>query len=126
MRRIRNVYLIDTWSWIEYFLGNKITLPYIEGDEPLFTSIITLTELSRYCIWNYDEKTLDTILMYIRTRSTILPLDEVIALQAGTYIKKEVNGIADALILATARLNNLKIITGDHHFSKIPGTIVLE
>jgi len=59
-------------------------------------------------------------------RSRILNIDEAIAEHAGRYIKKAVPGLADAIILATARKNDLKIVTGDHHFKPLPDAIVIE
>jgi predicted nucleic acid-binding protein len=125
-RRILNGYLIDSWTWIEYWRKNPATLPYIEGDEPIFTSIISLTEICRYCIREFDMKMMDARFADIKIRSKILNLEEDIAIHAGKYIKKEVPGIADALILATARHDDLKIVTGDHHFRPLKDVIFLE
>ena len=124
-RRIPIGYLIDTWTWIEYWLENPVTLPYIEGQEPICTSIISLTEITRYCLREYDENMMTTRITDIRTRSKILTIDEAIAVQAGTYIRQEFNGIADALILATARHHDLKLVTGDEHFRHLSDCIVL-
>ena len=125
-RRIPIGYLIDTWTWIEDRRGNPATREYIEGDETIYTSIITLTEVTRYCIRELDIKTILPRLADIRERSKILNMDEAMAEQAGRYIKQEVPGLADAIILATARNNDLKIVTGDHHFKPLPDAIVIE
>jgi predicted nucleic acid-binding protein len=125
-RRILNGYLIDSWTWIEYWRKNPSTLPYIEGDEPIFTSIISLTEICRYFIREFDITMMDSRLADVKVRSKILNLEEDIAILAGSYIKQEVPGIADALILATARHKELKIVTGDHHFKLLADVIFLE
>jgi predicted nucleic acid-binding protein len=125
-RRIQIGYLIDTWMWIEYWRGNAATREYIECDDPIYTSIITLTEVTRYCIRELDIKSISPRLADIRARSKILNIDEATAEQAGRYINQAVPGLADAIILATARKNDLKIVTGDHHFKLLPDAIVIE
>lgn len=56
--------------------------------------------------------------------------DRQIAIAAGTIRtgqKKKGNGMGavDCLILATARIHNLKVLTGDKHFNGIEETIIL-
>jgi len=125
-RRIPIGYVIDTWVWVEYWRGNEAMKTWIEKESPLFTSTITLTEGVRFFIAGTgDEVTIRTCLDDIRARSSVLPVDEDIAVVAGHLKKREVAGIADSIILATARNGDHKVVTGDPHFKDIPDAVYL-
>jgi predicted nucleic acid-binding protein len=99
---------------------------WIEGETPLFTSAITIAEAVRYFIADgQDNATIRTCLDDIRTRSTIVPVDENIAVAAGRLKKREVAGIADSIILATARNGDHRVVTGDPHFRDLPEAVYL-
>ena len=98
----------------------------IEGPTPIFTSTITLAETVRYFIaGGKDQATIRICLDDIRARSMVIPVDETIAIAAGHLKKQEVHGIADSIILATARTGKHKIVTGDPHFKEIPDAAYL-
>jgi predicted nucleic acid-binding protein len=99
---------------------------WIENQSPLFTSTITLSETVRYFIAEgRSQATVRVCLNDIRTRSTVVPVDETIAVTAGQLKKREIAGIADAIILATARAGDHKVVTGDPHFREIPDAVYL-
>jgi predicted nucleic acid-binding protein len=109
---------------VEYWRGNGAVKQWIEDQSPLFTSTITLTEVVRFFIsGGQDEATLRICLDDIRTKSSIIPLDEEIAVAAGRLKKKDVAGIADAIILATARSGDHRVVTGIPHFKEIPDAV---
>ncbi|WAC05862.1 MAG: PIN domain-containing protein [Methanoregula sp.] len=111
---------------MEYWRGNEAAKKWIENDSPLFTSTITLAEVVRFFVsGGQDEATIRTCLDDIRARSSILPVDEDIAVAAGHLKKREVAGIADSIILATARNGDHKVVTGDPHFKEITDAIYL-
>ena len=99
---------------------------WIEGQNPIFTSTITLAETVRYFVaGGKDRATIRLCLDDIRVRSTVVPVDETIAIAAGQLKKREVAGIADSIILATARAGDHKVVTGDPHFREIPDAVYL-
>ena len=99
---------------------------WIEEQNPIFTSTITLTETVRYVVaGGKDQATIRLCIDDIRARSTVVPADETIAIAAGQLKKREVHGIADSIILATARTGNHKVVTGDPHFKEIPDAVYL-
>jgi predicted nucleic acid-binding protein len=125
-RRIPIGYVIDTWVWVEYWRGNEAVKTWIENESPLFTSTITLAEVVRFFVaGGQDEATIRTCLDDIRAKSSVLPVDEEIAVVAGHLKKREVAGIADSIILATARSGDHKVVTGDPHFKEIMDAIYL-
>jgi len=83
-RRIPIGYVIDTWVWVEYWRGNETMKQWIEDESPLFTSTITLAEVVRsFIAGGHNEATIRTCLDDIRTKSSVLPVDEDIAVAAG-------------------------------------------
>jgi predicted nucleic acid-binding protein len=103
-RRIPIGFVLDTWVWVEYWRGNGTVRPWVEQKNPLFSSTITFAETVRYFTsQGIDQATILLCLDDIRSRSTVVPVDEAIAISAGSLKNREVEGLADAIILATAR-----------------------
>ncbi len=113
-------YIIDTWAWVEYFRGSKIgtrAKPQIENSSNI-TPTIVLAEMSQK-FKQLGRDDLPEKLSFIRQRSTILPLDEPIALVAGEIranVPVQGMGLVDCILLAVSRLYNAKVVTGDPHF----------
>jgi predicted nucleic acid-binding protein len=128
-RRIRIGYLIDTWVWVEYYYGHIPEIKdYIETDTPdLFTSVLTLTEMVKFLSQKEDAATVQNIIREMGIRSLIVPVSREIAILAGGY-KSEgfLGGIADTIILATARIGNHRIVTGDEHFKDLPDVVFIK
>jgi len=100
-------------------------LPFIEGNEHLITSVITIAELERHNTGN--PATMDEMLLEIQQRSRIVPIDISIArLAGGVRNRIKDGGIADALIMATAIKNHAKVLTGNPHFKIFPGVIFID
>jgi predicted nucleic acid-binding protein len=111
---------------VEYWLGNEAMKEWIEERTPIFTSAITLAESVRYFVASgKDQATICFCLDDVRARSTVIPVDETIAIAAGQLKKREVHGIADSIILATARARNHNVVTGDPHFKGIVDAVYL-
>jgi|SRR3989344_5547935 len=125
------VTIFDTFTWIEYFTDTKnaeIIEKYIENED-IITPSIVLLELSYKADkegWDF-KKHLD----FIKIKSKIAGLNEEFIIKFGKIYnecKKKVRGIglADIYILATAILNNGKVLTGDKHFESFEQTIFLK
>ncbi len=124
-------YVIDSYAWVEYFRGGAKGLSarrYIEGGRAA-TAAITLAELREKYLrekWGFFQEDLN----FIATRTSLVPIDRSIALLAGeiNYSQKKVAkdwGMADSIILATARSGSAKVITGDPHFRGLPETVLI-
>lgn len=113
--------LLDSFAWIEYFMGSKRgakARDYIEGNEPLYTPSICLTEIkSRYL---RDKRDPTTRINLIAERSFIILLDEEIALLAADIKQKHKLHPIDAIVYATCQHKNLTLVTGDQHFKNLP------
>ncbi|MFB6245833.1 MAG: PIN domain-containing protein [Candidatus Nanohaloarchaea archaeon] len=118
-------YLLDTWAWIEYYEGSETGAKVnklLDSDEECFTSIVTVSELSD----NYHRK--DIVDNYtwkhtwgnVEANTRILSLRPDIAAEAGEIKSREIKehsdfSLIDAIILATARKHELRLISGDSH-----------
>jgi predicted nucleic acid-binding protein len=123
-------FVIDTWVWVEYFSGGDYQVnEYIENENlDLFTSTISLTEIIKFLYQKHEspEKIRQT-LSEIGIRSLVIPVTEEIAILAGEFQSEGFKGgIADTIILATARSGGHKVITGDPHFKAIPDAVFIK
>ena len=125
--------LIDTYAWIEIFRSSpwgQQALERIEQNSPLAISVLTLYELQYRFNDLYGEEKTGSFIATILTHAEVISVDMQIAIAAGTIRtgqKKKGNGMGtvDCMILATARLHGLKILTGDKHFNGLEETIIL-
>jgi len=124
-------FVIDSYAWIEYYRGSQAgrrASSYIEANRAA-TSTLTIAELHEKYLkekWSFFEEDLK----YITTRTSIVAVDRSIALLAGeiNYERKKIKkgwGMADSLVLATARNASAKVVTGDRHFEDLPETIMI-
>ncbi len=125
--------LIDTYAWIEIFQNSpwgRHALEFIEQNSPLAVSVLTLYELQYRFNDLYGKEKTGSFIATILIHAEMIPVDMQIAIAAGTIRtgqKKKGNGMGavDCLILATARIHNLKVLTGDMHFKGLEETIIL-
>lgn len=128
-------YLLDTWAWIEYYEGSEIGELVDEKLENshCYTSIVSLAELSDN-FHNKDKVTnyrWEHVRKFIATNSDLIQITKDIAGEAGKIKAEEREekpgfGLMDALILATAKENDLKLLTGDPHLVSKEETVDLK
>lgn len=122
-------FVIDTWAWVEYYLGeDERVKDYIENDAlDLFTSVITLTEIIKFLHQNRESpENIHQVVSEIGIRSLVIPVSEYIAILAGEFRNEGFKGgIADTIILATARSGGHKVVTGDPHFKTISDAVFI-
>lgn len=117
--------VVDSYAWVEYAAGSaegEQAQPYIEGDYLLYTPAIVVAELAdRASRTERREACEDDLRPFIRRHTTVIPLDEELADLAGA-LKWELRGsspeagLADAIVLATARSTEARVLTGDPDF----------
>ncbi|MEM2995296.1 MAG: type II toxin-antitoxin system VapC family toxin [Candidatus Bathyarchaeia archaeon] len=131
-------YVVDAYAWIEYFRGSKsgeVAKKYIESGGSA-TPTIVVSEISRKLLreielGNETHEGRLKRLEFIRAASQIVDLDFEIAAEAGEIdldMKKKVKdwGLADSIILCTARTAKGKVVTGDEHFRGLEETIFIK
>ena len=111
--------MIDTFAWIEYYLGDDVNLKLLIETKDIATPTLVIAELSDKFI--RENENFDEFFKFINSRSKIVPLSAEIAIKSGKF-KSEMRkkykqfGLADAIIYLTAKTNNSKLLTGDPHF----------
>lgn len=127
-------YVIDSYAWIEYFMGTitgEKVKPIIESQEEKITPTICLAEIygktMRVENWDLAEKQR----IFIKEKSLLAPLDEAIALEAARVqnkMKKEIDGwgLADSIVYATGLVKSAEFVTGDEHFKKLKNVVFIK
>ena len=116
--------IFDTSAWIELFLGNSEKAEDALKNDKIYTSIATFSEVVNWCFKNEKEKCIDEYIKAIRNASSILNIDDNIALTSGkiNFERKKIVknwGMMDSIILSTAIFYNLRILTKDSHFKDL-------
>ncbi len=120
--------LIDSWTWIEYWRGgihSEKAAEYVEGSENAVLSAVNLVEIFFWVLKHYDEKRAAEKRDTLRRRCFLIPLDETIAVDAAKTKQSLKLSLADSIILATARAQDAKLVTGDKDFKTLPDTVYI-
>ena len=115
------LYVIDSFAWIEYFAGSKAgaeAKQIIEAGRSI-TPTIVIAELAEK--YQRERMNFAQDLDFITGKTRIIPLDLTIAEKAGSLSPERKRvikrwGLADSIVLATARQYGARILTGDEHF----------
>ncbi len=131
--------VVDTYAWIELFLGSekgKKVKQIVENAEEVYTPSIVLAETARkFLREGNDENAVTEWLDIINTASNVTKIDSALALEAAKChgelserskgFKQNTPSLFDAIVLATARMNQCRVLTGDEHFKDLAETIWL-
>jgi predicted nucleic acid-binding protein len=122
--------LIDTSAWVEFLLGSKNGAEVREriNSEACYSSIVTIAELSNWT--QRENQETERIIAVVKELSAVIGLDADIAVLAGTLNfnrKKEKRkwGMMDSMILATAMMYGMEILTCDNDFTDVSKVTVL-
>ncbi len=131
-------YVIDAYAWIEYFRASKYgetAKEYIEGADSVTPSIV-VAEVSRKLqkeieLGNETPEGRLKRLEFINATSQVVELDFELAVVAGKtdcdMKKKEKGwGLADSIVLCTARSLKGKVVTGDEHFRDLKEVVFIK
>ena len=124
-------YILDTFSWIEYFAGSPAgenAKTYIESGEAFTPTIVIAEFTDKYTRENLDFR---ERLKFLKATSALAPLDEETAEIAGKISAERRSrvrgwGLVDSVVLATARVRGMKVITGDEHFRGLDEAIMIK
>jgi predicted nucleic acid-binding protein len=120
-------YVIDSYAWIEYFMGTKTgekVKPIIENTEEKITPTICLAEIYAKTLRAENDELAEKQRIFIKEKSALAPLDEITAVEAAmltSKLKREIPGweLADSIVCATALIKKAEVVTGDEHFKKL-------
>ena len=119
--------LIDSWAWIEYFKGTasgEKARSYIEGGEKVIVSAINVAEV-RLFLLRHKRAEEERLIRFLLSTSFPLPVSTEIAVQAAGTKHEKKFGMADAIVLATAKLHDARIVTGDDDFKSEESTVYI-
>ena len=131
-------YIIDAYAWIEYFRASEygeFAKEYIESPYSVTPSIV-VSEVSRKLqketeLGNETSEGRLKRLEFICATSQVVELDFELAVVAGKTaceMNKKVKGwgLADAIVLCTARNLGGRVVTGDEHFRDLKEVIFIK
>jgi len=117
--------LIDSYGWIEYFAEGPLAenyAAYIEkaNAENTITPTIIVYEVYKKIKTTRDEqKALEAYAQISQTK--IIELTSPLSLEAADISLTANLGMADSIIVATAKAYNAEIITSDEHLKNMKG-----
>jgi predicted nucleic acid-binding protein len=129
--------VVDTYAWIEIFVGSEKgqkAKDYIEKATEVYTPDTVLAEVARkYLREGMKEDDVRDRLQLITEASDIRPINNEVALESArsyTLLVSEAKNrgqkapsLFDAIILASARLLEANILTGDEHLKSFHETL---
>ena len=135
---INIIVVVDSWSWIEYFIGSKhgaVVAKYIEKEDCYIPSIVLVEIAGKYIRENFPESEVRKRIIFITKKSEIVELNIELAIMGGKCwielrnIAKQkglskLPSLADGIILATARYLRGKVLTGDEHFRFLDDDVI--
>ncbi len=131
--------VVDAYAWIEVFLGSETgqrAKRVIEDAENVLTPGTVLAEVARkYVREGAAESTVRKRLATILETSEIVCIDADLALEAAKATVKldrrasssglRKPSLFDGIVLASAKRNKARVVTGDEHFKALPETVWL-
>lgn len=119
--------LVDSSGWIEYLADRPKAgafARYIEGEEPLVSSVIQVYEIYKVIRRDIsEERAIESVSALHGT--LIEPLAESLALEAADLSLEHGLAMADAIILATAVQHHAELVTADADFEGLPGVTLI-
>lgn len=119
--------IVDSCGWLEWFTNGMLAdkyEKYLADQENMMMPAIILFEVYKVLKREAGEERALIAVGYMKN-STIIPLDETLALAAADIAVQETLAMADAIVVATARAHSCKIITSDSDLKDQPGVIYL-
>jgi predicted nucleic acid-binding protein len=131
---------IDSFAWVEQVRGSRLGAEarrLIDQADECYTPTIVLAELAhRWLRDGLGEEAVRREIRLIGEASRIIPIDPELAIgasHAAMELRRRARerrldppGLADGLVLATARRFEARLLTGDRHFFGLDETVWLE
>ncbi|MFW8601158.1 type II toxin-antitoxin system VapC family toxin [Desulfobacterota bacterium M19] len=107
--------IVDSCGWLEWFTDGKLANQYKEylaSPDNILMPAIIFYEVYKILKREVGEEKALLAAGYMKN-STIIPLDDTLALVAADIALQEKLAMADAVIVAVSRAHNCKIISSD-------------
>ena len=120
--------LVDSSGWLEFFTDGPLAEQYsshLTDLNGIFTPTLVLYEVyKRIRRERGEEEALTAAAQLKKTR--LIPLTDTVAIRAAEASLEYRLAMGDAVVYATAILNDATLVTSDSDFKDIPGVIYLE
>ena len=120
--------LVDTSAWIEWLIGSptgeRLSAYLPEQANWLMPTMVQL-ELDKWLQREVGEQKADQVIAFTQM-CRIVYLDTDIALLASALCRTHKLATADAVIFATAKRHNARLVTCDAHFKGLPNVDLIE
>jgi len=133
------MYVIDSYAWIEYFSGTtpgKLVKSMVEGEDDVYTPSIVVAEIKRKLLREMragreTKEGMKGRVEFIRLKSLTAGLDADTAERAAELadelsLERKGFGLADGIVLATARKLGAMVVTGDAHFKGLKDVVFIK
>ncbi len=128
-----NIYIIDTFAWVEYFQGNKKAEVFrkllLDTNNQFITAECSVAELR---LWSLRARRgFDEFYRVVQANSSLSPITLHDWLEAAG-VRQEMRksrkrfGLIDAILLVKQKELRCQIISGDPHFEGLPGVVFLK
>jgi predicted nucleic acid-binding protein len=121
------VIVIDSSGWVEFFTDGPLAEAYagkMRNLAAVVTPVIVLYEVYKRLKRELSEDDA-VVAVSAMQRTRIVPVTGEIALTAADLSLEQGLAMADAMILATARMYRAELITSDRDFESVPGVTYL-
>ena len=119
--------VVDTSIWIEWLMNSSLK-PVISKVFPNTSQCIVPTivqlELDKWLTREVGESEADQVIAYTQN-CVVIALDTKIALQAADLHRQYKLATADAIVYASALVNNAQLLTCDAHFANLPNALYI-
>ena len=119
--------VIDSSGWVEFFTDGPLANAYaakLRNLAAVVTPVIILYEVYKRLKRDLSEDDA-VVAVSAMQRTQIVPVTGEIALTAADLSLEQGLAMADAMILATARMYRAELITSDRDFEAVPGVTYL-
>jgi predicted nucleic acid-binding protein len=120
------VILVDSSGWVEYFTDGALAdefAPYLENSAEVVTPTIVIFEVYRVIRRQRSEEVATAAVAQMQ-KTLVVDLDQFLALTAADVSIEHGLAMADAIVYATARIENVDLVTIDSDFEGLPGATV--
>jgi toxin FitB len=121
------VIVIDSSGWVEFFVDGPLSNAYagrLRNLPAILTPVIVLYEVYKRLKRELSEDDA-VVAVSAMQRTRIVPITSELALTAADLSLEHGLAMADAMILATARLYRAELVTSDRDFETVPGVTYL-
>ncbi|MEE8278431.1 MAG: type II toxin-antitoxin system VapC family toxin [Thermoanaerobaculia bacterium] len=120
--------LVDSSGWLEYFTDGPLADDYaahLEELSEVLTSVVVLYEVYR---WIKRERSEEEALLAVAQidKTEVVPVTPTLALTAADLGLEHGLAMADAMVYATALLNQANLVTSDADLAHLQGVVYLE